>query len=63
MTCNDKDLNELVVRAYPEYLEVAALIRAGRLDAGIVAHAKLEDTVRKMGWRLLELRYKRKGEK
>ena len=60
MTCNDTELNETIVRAVPELREVSDLVRAGRLDSAVVAHAKLEDTVRKMGWRLLQLRYKRK---
>lgn len=61
MTCNDKELNEILVNATSELRAVSDLVRAGRLDGAVVAHAKLEDTVRNMGWRLLQLRYKKEA--
>lgn len=55
MTTNDLKANELLVLISRLQPEVSEYVRAGQLGRAITAHSFLEDAVRKLGWRLIEL--------
>jgi len=55
MTVNDLKLNELLVRAAQLQPVVSYLVREGQLNQALTKTSELEDVVRKINWRILEL--------
>ena len=58
MTVNDLELNQQLTDAARLLPIVSHFVRHGQLGMALTEHAKLEDAVRKMGWRILILNTK-----
>jgi len=54
-TCNDLKLTELLVRAAQVQPLISVFLRSGQMHYALTEAAKLEDVVRKINWRILEL--------
>ena len=57
-TTNDLELNELLVRIAQLQPIMSHFVRTGNLNAALDEGSKLEDAVRKLNWRLLDLKGK-----
>lgn len=59
MTCNDLELNQYLTDIARLHPIVSHYVRQGHLGMALTESAKLEDAVRKMGWRIRDLSIER----
>lgn len=60
-TVNDLEVTELLIRIAQLQGVVSAYVRSGHLGMALTKGSELEDVIRRMNWRLLDLKYNPKG--